>query len=66
MVRKIIIKRRDPIARDLLTNGLYKQKIIQSKKIYNRKKMKSGKEIMKELSHLSILSNLYRNSSHKN
>lgn len=33
-------KRRDMVAYDLWTNGLYKQKVIKSKKIYNRKKLK--------------------------
>lgn len=45
------IKKRDPIAFDLLTNGLYKQKIIKNKKVYNRKKIKNGKELLKYLSH---------------
>ena len=45
------INKRNPIAFDLLTNGLYKQKVIKNKKAYNRKKMKKGKELLKVLSH---------------
>lgn len=53
-----IPKRRDPMAYDLLTNGLYKQKIVQSKKVYNRKKLKKGKAIIDSLSpyYIHILS----------
>lgn len=51
MVKKITFKRRDPIAREMLTSGLYKQKVVQSKKVYNRKKLKNGKELLKNLSH---------------
>ena len=50
MVKKTI-KRRDPIAYNMLTSGLYKQRIVKSKKVYNRKKLKSGKELIKNLSH---------------
>lgn len=45
------IKRRNPIAYDLLTNGLYRPKIIKNKKKYDRKKLKNGKELIKNLSH---------------
>ena len=45
------IKRRDPIAYNMLTSGLYKQRIVKSKKVYNRKKLKNGKELIKNLSH---------------
>lgn len=38
------IKRRDYLAKELWTSGLFKQKVIKSKKIYNRKKMKLIKE----------------------
>ena len=48
---KKTIKKRNPIAYDLHTNGLYRQKIIQNKKKYNRKKLKNGKELLKNLSH---------------
>ena len=48
---KKTIKRRDPIAYNMLTSGLYKQRIVKSKKIYNRKKLKNGKELIKNLSH---------------
>ena len=51
MTKKITFKRRDPIAREMLTSGLYKQKVVQSKKVYNRKKLKNGKELLKNLSH---------------
>jgi len=44
------VKKRDPIAYDLLTSGLYKQRIVQSKKVYNRKKLKKGKELLNYLS----------------
>ena len=50
MVKKTF-KRRDPIAYNMLTSGLYKQRIVKSKKIYNRKKLKNGKELIKNLSH---------------
>lgn len=50
MVKKTI-KRRDPIAYNMLTSGLYKQRIVKSKKVYNRKKLKNGKELIKNLSH---------------
>lgn len=46
------IKRRNPIAYDLYTNGLYKPKVIKNKKKYDRKKLKNGKELLKYLSHL--------------
>lgn len=52
-MKKKQLKKRNPIAFDLLTNGLYKPKVIQNKKAYNRKKMKSGKELMKSFSHFS-------------
>lgn len=42
------IKRRDFIAMDLLTNPLYRQKIVKSKKIYDRKKLKPIKQILVE------------------
>ena len=45
------IKKRNPIAYDLHTNGLYKPKVIQDKKKYNRKKLKNGKDLLKYLSH---------------
>ena len=48
---KKTIKKRNPIDYDLHTNGLYRQKIIQNKKKYNRKKLKNGKELLKQLSH---------------
>jgi len=41
------IKKRDPMAFDLLTNGLYKPKVMQNKKAYNRKKLKKGRELIK-------------------
>lgn len=44
------IKKRDPMAFDLLTNGLYKPKVIQNKKAYNRKKLRKGKDLLKYLS----------------
>lgn len=44
------VKKRNPIAYDLLTNGLYKPKVIENKKKYNRKKLKKGKELLKYLS----------------
>ena len=50
MVKKTF-KRRDPIAYNMLTSGLYKQRIVKSKKVYNRKKLKNGKELIKNLSH---------------
>jgi len=52
MVKRKIkeVKKRDPIAYDLLTSGLYKQRIVQSKKVYNRKKLKKGKELLNYLS----------------
>ena len=59
MAKKIIFKRRDPIARDMLTSGLYKQKVVQSKKVYNRKKLKNGKELLKNLSHYFLGKYLY-------
>lgn len=43
------IKRRDPIAYDLLTNGLYKPKVIKNKKKYDRKKLRKGKDLLKYL-----------------
>jgi len=52
MVKKI--KKRNPIARDLLTSGLYRPRVVQSKKVYNRKKLKNGKELIKNLSHFSL------------
>lgn len=54
MKKKVIIKHRDPMAIDMMLSGLYKQRIVQNKKIYNRKKLKNGKELIKELSHLII------------
>lgn len=36
------IKRRDYIALELYTNKLFRQKIVKSKKLYNRKKFKKG------------------------
>lgn len=48
---KKAFKKRDPIAYNMLTSGLYKQRIVKSKKIYNRKKLKNGKELIKNLSH---------------
>jgi hypothetical protein len=53
------LKKRNPIAYDMYTNGLYRHKVIQSKKIYNRKKIKKGKDLLKYLSPL-LLSNFYR------
>ena len=50
-MKKKTIKKRNPIAYDLHTNGLYKPKVIQNKKKYNRKKLKNGKELIKNLSH---------------
>lgn len=47
-MKKKLPKRRNPIAFDLHTNGLYKQQVIQNKKKYNRKKEKMV--IRKELS----------------
>lgn len=41
---KNTIKHRNFIAKELWTSGLFKQKIVKSKKIYNRKKLKSIKE----------------------
>lgn len=38
------IKRRDFMALELYTNGLFKHKIIKSKKIYNRKKLKKVRD----------------------
>lgn len=35
-----IPKPRDWIARDLHLNGLYRQRIVKSKKVYDRKKLK--------------------------
>lgn len=42
---KIVIKRQDIphrnfMAKELLSNPLYKSKVVVSKKVYNRKKMK--------------------------
>ena len=48
------IKRRDPIAYNMLTSGLYKQRIVKSKKVYNRKKLKNGKELLKYLSQIFL------------
>jgi len=48
------IKKRNPIAYDLHTNGLYKPKVIKNKKKYNRKKLKNGKELLKYLSHIFL------------
>lgn len=59
MTKKITFKRRDPIAREMLTSGLYRQKVIQSKKLYNRKKLKNGKELLKNLSHYFFGKYLY-------
>lgn len=59
MKNKIKIpKRRDPMAYDLLTNGVYRPKVVQSKKVYNRKRMKKGKDLLKYLSpyYIHILS----------
>lgn len=47
------IKKRNPIAYDLLTNNLYKPKVVKSKKKYDRKKNKMI--IQKELSSFSLL-----------
>lgn len=38
------VKRRNLIAKDLLTNGLYRCKIEQSKKKFNRKCKHKGEE----------------------
>lgn len=43
-------KKRDPIAFNMVTSGLYKQRIVQSKKVYNRKKLKKGKDLLNYLS----------------
>ena len=43
-------KERNLMAYELWTNGLYKQKVIQNKKAYNRKKMKKGKALLDNLS----------------
>ena len=51
---KKTIKKRNPIAYDLHTNGLYKPKVIQNKKKYNRKKLKNGKDLLKYLSHIFL------------
>lgn len=59
MTKKMTFKRRDPIAREMLTSGLYKQKVVQSKKVYNRKKLKNGKELLKNLSHYFLGKYLY-------
>ena len=37
------VKKRNPIAYDLYTNGVYKPKVIKNKKKYDRKKLKNGK-----------------------
>ena len=39
LAHKNILKRRNVYAQELLLSGLYKQRIIKSKKIYNRKKL---------------------------
>lgn len=52
---KNIVKKRNPIAYDLMTNGLYKPKVIKNKKKYDRKKLKNGKELLKNLSHYFYL-----------
>ena len=38
------IKRRDFMTSELYTKGLFKHKIIKSKKIYNRKKLKKVRD----------------------
>ena len=38
------IKRRDFMALELYTNGLFHHKVIKSKKIYNRKKLKKVRD----------------------
>lgn len=38
------VKHRNYLAKELWTSGLFKQKVIKSKKVYNRKKMKLIKE----------------------
>lgn len=53
-MKKKTIKKRNPTAFDLFTNGLYKQKVIKNKKAYNRKKLKKGKELLKCLSLIFI------------
>ena len=40
LVQKNPIKHRNIYARELMLSGLYKQRVIKSKKIYNRKKIK--------------------------
>ena len=45
---KNIVKKRNPIAYDLMTNGLYKPKVIKNKKKYDRKKLKKWERIIKE------------------
>ena len=55
---KNIVKKRNPIAYDLMTNGLYRPKVIKNKKKYNRKKLKNGKELLKNLSHYFYLINV--------
>lgn len=42
------VKRRNLIALDLYTNGLYRHKVIQNKKKYNRKKEKTARQLIKE------------------
>lgn len=42
-----IPKKRDPMAYELLTNKLYRPKVVKSKKKYDRKKMKQS--IRKEI-----------------
>jgi hypothetical protein len=42
------LKKRDMVAFELWNNPLYKQKVIKSKKIYNRKRLKSLKQIIWE------------------
>ena len=43
-------KERNIYAYELWTNGVYKPKVIQNKKAYNRKKMKKGKALLDNLS----------------
>lgn len=42
------LKKRDMMAFELWNNPLYKQKVIKSKEIYNRKRLKSLKQIIWE------------------
>lgn len=49
-MKEKVFKKRNPIAYDLFTNGLYKPKVIKNKKKYDRKKLRKGKELLKYLS----------------